>query len=478
MARDVLAEVEARLWPLVDRVMAARHLPGMAVGVVADGAVVAARGFGVADLGGGGPVTEHSLFHVASVSKPFVAMAALRLVDAGVLDLDAPVSRYLPYVRVGGAHADVITTRHLLTHTVGIPDVEDYRWHEPEVDDGALERFVRTLADVDALHPPGERFEYCNAGYEVAGAVVAKVSGRTFERCLAEEVLAPLGMPTSTFLARSVPPELATGPHLGAPPHRIPGTYPYHRGHAPSSTLHSSAVELCQAAIALLNEAPDATTGAPFLSAASREAMWRPQLATGWSDRAGSMATGWFVGTYRGHRVVSHEGEDPGFNAYWALLPDVRGAVVVLANANTAPVLGLGDAALDVVLGVEQEVDPAVLRIPITVPVGSAIADGGVDAGIEAYRRHADDDGYDASPDAFMESVWGAVEMYETEAVRPMLDVWRAVQPEDAQMWAALGWADLQDGNLVDARQHLTRSLELDPDDDEARAFLRRLERM
>ena len=105
-----------------------------------------------------------------------------------------------------GEGADQITARHLLLHTSGVPDSGDTAADWPtmtvETDDEAIERFVRSLAEIELLFPPGEGYEWTDRGYDILGDVMAKVTGQPFETYMAENLLAPLGMAHSTFLLR------------------------------------------------------------------------------------------------------------------------------------------------------------------------------------------------------------------------------------------------------------------------------------
>ena len=121
------------------------EIPGVAVAVVQDGETVYTSAFGVADLESGKRLEAESLFHMASVSKPFVATAILQLAERGRIDLDAPLTTYLPYFELDDVRYRRITIRQMLNHTSGMPDVKDYEWHDPQYDDGAAERYVRSL---------------------------------------------------------------------------------------------------------------------------------------------------------------------------------------------------------------------------------------------------------------------------------------------------------------------------------------------
>jgi CubicO group peptidase (beta-lactamase class C family) len=145
-----VTRLQNQLEPKINDEIQKGHLPGMAIGVVKNGKLIYAKGFGFAKLGTDTPVTSRSLFHMASVTKTFVATAIMQLVEQGKIDLDAPVTRYLPYFKLDDERYRDIKIRQMLSHTSGIPDTTNYHWDKPEYDDGALERFVRSTANHDA----------------------------------------------------------------------------------------------------------------------------------------------------------------------------------------------------------------------------------------------------------------------------------------------------------------------------------------
>lgn len=459
--------VESLLWPFVADVLGAWDVPGAAIGVVHDGRVIA-RGFGSRDRSTGEPVTDQTLFHLASISKSFVATAALQLVEAGRLELDGSITAQLPGLRWADPRAERITLRQLLAHTSGVADVSDYGWHEPELDDEALARFSARVTRWQLEHDPGAEFAYSNAAYEVVGHLVATTAGRSFETQLAELVLRPIGMTTSTFLRGEVPPELGALPHVGLPPRVVPGAYPYTRRHAPSSTLHSSAAELGRWMLAQLAH------GQGLLARATHDAQWSEHGEVGWGDWHEQTALGWFRGTYRGQLVVGHSGDDPGFQANLALLPEAGLGVAVLTNCNTAPVFGLTAAALDVLLGHEP---PAAPLPPATVPLAAVLEEGGVPAALARHRELAavQPPAHDLDEEGFEEAVWGAIELHRTELAWPVLELWLALRPDSADALAMIGWAHEIDGDREAAIAHLRQALAEDPDHEDARARLARL---
>lgn len=450
----------------VGRVVESWALPGAAVAVVRDRDHVHTHAFG--------SLTADTLLHTASVSKSFVATAVLQLVDEGALDLGASVTAYLPDLPWADPRAERITLGHLLSHTSGLGDVGDYGWHEPEVDDGALGRHAARVADWTLERDPGAGFSYSNAGFDLLGHLVATVGGATFEEHMRDRVLRPAGMATSTFDHRDLPAGLGAAPHLGLPARVTPGLYPWTRRHAPSSTLHASAAELGRWMVAQLGG------GTGLLTPPAHALMWEPQAPTGWDDELSAhMAQGWFVGTRHGRRVVSHAGSDPGFLALVALLPDEGHGAAVLLDCNHGPVFGLTRGVLDLLLGEE----PVVPTPPVTVALGPVLEEYGVPAAVDLYRRleaeaaraGEGEEAYDLDPDAFEHCVWGAVEMHRPDLVAPVIELWGQVQPESSALWFVGGWVEEVEGRRDSAVEHLRRALELDEDNEDAAAMLRRL---
>jgi CubicO group peptidase (beta-lactamase class C family) len=225
----------------------------------------------------------------------------------------------------------------MLTHTSGMPDVRDYRWDHPENDAGALERYVRSLDTLALLHDPGQGFRYSNMAYEVLGALVARVSGESFEGYVEHHILAPLGMTGSTFFPASAAPALLARPHTrdstGAV--RLVQFFPYNRAHSPSSNLLSSIADLSRWAVGNLNRGELA--GRRILPAASYDTLWRSYAPSGSrfvpNDSTGAdIGLSWFLHPYRGHLLVYHGGGDDGFRSMIILVPDTRDAVIMLMN--------------------------------------------------------------------------------------------------------------------------------------------------
>jgi CubicO group peptidase (beta-lactamase class C family) len=353
--------LESRLEPLIEKEIREKQLVGLSIGITRNGTVIYAKGFGVSQLGTDKPLTTKSLFHTASLTKPFVATAIMRLVEQGVIDLDAPVVRYVPYFTVKDERSKLITVRQMLSHISGMPDVkgnEDYNWDKPEYDAGALERYVRSLKHLSLVGAPGEKFEYSNIAYEVLGDVIAKASGMSFEDYVQKTVLKPLGMKHSTLLIRQADPKLLTTPHIRNKVTRKAeesDTFPYNRAHAPSSTLYSNIDDMNRWALGNLNHGE--LDGQRILKVSSHDLLWKPVFNVGFVPDPAfppdmKVGLAWFVWNYKGHRMIEHRGADVGFRSYILLAPDDHFSIVLLSNdAGANPsILNISRAAADLLL--------------------------------------------------------------------------------------------------------------------------------
>lgn len=375
--QDSGPDLKKTLEPALEQLVERHRLPGLAIGVVMDGKVIYANGFGEASRGSGRPITTSSIFHMASVSKPFVATAAMQLVEAGKMDLDAPLTEYLPYFQLADERYKAITVRQVLTHTSGIPDVADYEWDKPQVDDGAAERYVRSLTGESMLFAPGEGSRYSNMAFDVMGDAIAKVSGLSFDDYVRTHILEPLGMSSSSFIHAETPKDHRTQGHSIAHTKRIDSApcpvYPYNRRHAPSSTLNSNVDDMCRWALA--NLASGELDGKRILAAASYGEMWSRE------DDTPAIGLSWSLASFMGRAIVSHSGGDTGYNSMLMLVPEERLAVVVMINTDMSPVGDVARAALLAALG-----ENFTLPTPsISIEFAHVYEDEGLAAAAERY---------------------------------------------------------------------------------------------
>lgn len=391
---EVGESIDAKLTPYLENIMATHNLPGMAIGLVKDNEIVYARAFGYDNIADSIPTTIYSLYHMASISKPFVATAIMQLLEDGKIDLDETVVTYLPYFKVVGEKYDKITIKQMLNHISGMPDVKDYEWYDPQYDEGAIERYVRSISEERMISEPGQSFAYSNMAFECLGDVISKVSGMSFADYCKKNILDPIGMEKSNFLKPEYLPENWASPYIRIAGLEEADDYPYNRRHGPSSTLHSNVVEMCYWALANMNMG--IYDNKRILEAESYNDLWMPWHQIGETRHIG---LSWFLDIYGGHKLVGHGGGDLGFRTNLMILPKEKMSVVVVCNLNPAPVGEIANAAIDVMLGNEAEKAKA----PASASVFKELNEKGVEAAIILWKTletdHPDD--YDFGPQQF-----------------------------------------------------------------------------
>lgn len=321
--------------------MADLGVPGVAVGIVAGDAEYTA-GFGVTNLDHPLPVDAETLFQIGSTTKTFTGTALMRLVEQGMINLEAPVRTYLPDFRVAddAVSADVLV-KHLVTHTAGWYG-DDFT--DPGDGDDALAQYVADMADLPQIAPLGEYFSYNNAAVSVAGRVIEVVTGQPYETAVRELVLDPLGLEHSYFFADEVmtqafavghtaSPDDPDGPPLVVPEWALP------RSVAPAGGIISSVRD--QLRYARFHLGDGVVTGEEVLSPASLAAM---QTAHGPGGSLGvylldGVGISWLLTTIDGERAAMHGGSTNGQQSSFLMLPDQDFAITVLTNADMGAVV-------------------------------------------------------------------------------------------------------------------------------------------
>jgi D-alanyl-D-alanine carboxypeptidase len=313
--------------------MAERGLPGMSVGLVHDGQLVWAKGYGFSDTEKKIPATPATIYRMASVTKTFTATAILQLRDAGKLTLDDPVSKYLPWFKVPSRFSDApeITIRHLLTHTSGLPREAAFPyWTDYEFP--TLEQIKATLLGQEAVFPTETRWKYSNLGFALAGEVVAAASGEPYEQYIRNHILDPLGMTSSSIvLPEAQRSRLATGYGQRQPDgNRVTRPFTDCKGITPAANLSSNVEDLARYLAFQMGDGKVA--GKVILKASTLKEMHRVQ----WIQQ--DWQSGWGLGfsvTHLGGKVyVGHTGILSGYRTAISFLPDERTGVIVLSNAD------------------------------------------------------------------------------------------------------------------------------------------------
>ncbi len=322
----------------IENHMAEHQIQGLALSIVHDGEIVYTQGYGVAGPDGT-PVTPQTPFIIGSTSKSITALAIMQLVEAGEIELDAPVQTYLPWFTMADPElAKLITVRHLLAHTSGLSGpVSDKDLVNPDVSEAALETHIRELAGYNLARTPGESHEYNNTGYDILGLIVQTVSGGSFEDYIEEHIYAPLEMTNSyTSKTEAEANGLAVGHTFFFGNPRVSADAPYSRRKLPSGFLISSAEDLGHFLIAQLNGGRYG--GEQILSPENVAMMHQPAVAT--LNKGVSYAFGWRTNLVEGEPSVRHGGDVSNFHSNMAFLPTRGWGAAIVMN-----VAGLSQSA-------------------------------------------------------------------------------------------------------------------------------------
>lgn len=343
-------------------------MPGVALAIVAGDRMVHLRGFGQARPGGAAP-TPQTPFFIGSLAKSITAVAVMQLVEAGRLELDAPVQRYLPWFRVADPQASAaITVRHLLHQTSGLSGLAgEISLADFDARPDACERQARALSTLRLERPVGSAFEYSNANYNLLGLIIAAVSGMAYADYIQAHILRPLGMRRTAMSPDTARQDgLAVGHQYWFGYPVAAPDLPVAHGSLPSGQLISSAEDLARYLIAHLNGGR--CGDAQILSAAGIAELQRGAAVYQVFGLTLHYAMGWFDDRLGASRLVWHGGTMPHFGSYMALLPDQKLGVVLLFNADhhwfNPVVAEFGTAVVALLTGEPHKPLPLVARIP------------------------------------------------------------------------------------------------------------------
>lgn len=331
----------------VTRTAADRDQPGISIGIVYDQDLIWSKGYGFADLAKKTPAKPSTAYRIASISKVFTATAILQLRDAGKLDLDDPVSRWLP--EFAPAHVDpaspVIRVRHLLTHTSGIPrEVEGGYWNDMKFP--SREEMQRLLNRAGVVGPPETEYKYSNVALSLAGYVVEKASGEPYADYVTRHILQPLGMSSTRVIPTRDMAGLATGygRRMSGQPRRVK-PFLDTAYMVPAANFASTVEDLAR--FASLQFRDGAAGGPQILSGPTLREMQRVHWLQ--PDWKGGRGLGWAVSRRDDKTRIGHGGSVPGHRTQITLIPAEKFGVIVLTNAADGKPGSYVDTAIKIV---------------------------------------------------------------------------------------------------------------------------------
>ncbi|MFO7678948.1 MAG: serine hydrolase domain-containing protein [Chloroflexota bacterium] len=329
---NVTSNIELlRIW--LETQMAYRNQPGLSIAIIHDQELVWAQGFGYASVAQQIPAAPQTIYRIASITKLFTATAVLQLRDAGKLQLDNPIRRYLPWFDIQSRFPDAppVTLRHLLTHTAGLPRESAFPyWTDNQFP--SREALKVRLPDQTAALPTETRWKYSNLGLSLAGEIVTAVSGQPYPDYVHTHILQPLGM-TDTFVETIDPahPQLAVGYGRRKPDNsRALSPFTDSQGLTPAANIATTVLDLAKFAMLQFRDGP--AGGGQILRGSTLREMQRIHwLHSDWK-------TGWGLG-FRILRLndktyIGHGGAVLGYRTLLRLCPQDKTAVIVFTNSD------------------------------------------------------------------------------------------------------------------------------------------------
>ena len=347
---DIAADLER----FVIEQLREHRIPAISIALVDDQQIVWAKGFGLQRMRDSVPASAETVHRVGSVSKLFTDIGVMQLVEKGVLDLDAPVTRYLPdfkpAIPAGAAEQwrKPITLRHLMSHRSGLlrePPVGNYF----ETTEPSLAAMVSSLNGRPLIYAPEQKQKYSNAAIAVVGYVLERTQNEPFVKYLKRAVLDPMGLNSSAFEPLpQLQPRIADAV-MWTVDGRIFPAPTFQLGMSPAGSMYSTVLDLGRFMSTLFNGGR-APNGNQVLKPESLQEMWRPQFMPAGS-RTG-VGLGFFVGDFQGNRIVRHGGAIYGFATDLAALPDRKLGVAVVATTDIANTVSerIADRALSLML--------------------------------------------------------------------------------------------------------------------------------
>ncbi|MBL8173435.1 MAG: serine hydrolase [Bryobacterales bacterium] len=269
-----------------------------------------------------GEAAENSVYRVGSVSKLFTGIAIMQMVQVGKLDLDAPVTRYLPDFQPRNPFGGDITLRMLMSHRAGLVR-EPVAGHYFDNSSVTLKQTVASLNQTELVYKPGTRTKYSNAGIAVVGRIIEAVSERPFAEYMKSVLLDPLGMRSSGFLLTPSLQKLLAPAWMWTYDGRRFRAPQFELGMAPAGSLYASMEDMTKFVKCLFDK------GAPILDPKTLQQMWQPQYGANYG-------LGFRLGNVGAARSVSHGGAIYGFATDLTVLPEEKLAAIVVVNMDSA----------------------------------------------------------------------------------------------------------------------------------------------
>lgn len=433
--------------------------------VAENGKVIYKGGQGLANMEWEIPNEANTKHRLGSITKQFTGMLIMQLVEQGKLSLDGKITDYLPdYPKETG---DKITLHHLLTHSSGIFNYTNIPtfFSEQSRDPYTPEGFLSVFQDLELQFEPGAQYSYSNSGYFLLGVIIEKVTGKTYEAVLKEQIFDPLGMNDtgfdhhSTILKNRATGYEKNGPNYINSPY-LDMSIPYAAG-----SMYSTVEDLYLWDQALYTE--------KLLSKKNRDLIFTPHIP----DRRGDYGYGWIIGKQAigsstdSTLMVGHGGGINGFNTLITRLPTEKHLVVLLNNTGRTNLMEMAIAINGILYGKEYNSPKKSLANSLL----TTIMEQGLSSGLAFFNKEKESSIY--SLDEYEMNNLG-YQFLQTGKVKEAIEVFKLnveAFPKSGNVYDSLGEAYLADGNTELAIKNYSKSVEIDPNNTYGKEVLEKL---
>jgi len=349
----IAADLQSRVDEYLNPYLQTNNFQGVVL-IAKDDEILLVKGYGMANVEQGVPNTAETVFHIASVSKPFTAAGIMLLADAGKVELDAPLSDVIPEY----SHSDELTLHHLLAHTSGIPNINGFE----EYDDIQLhaqspESLLEYFKDLPLEFEPGSRYSYSNSNYNLLALVIERTSQQSFGDYLRQRVLAPANTKSAAHYAEPT----------AIIPHRADG-------YSPDGLFGIRRAPWLDWTAKTGNGSMVATVEDLFVWARAffRGEIVSPEArALMLAEHTPNIGYGWFIRPRHDRPQLHINGRSPGFSSYLGYYPDDKVTIVVLSNLYNSIATSVGTDLAAMVFDVPYEVPRlSAERLPASVAAG------------------------------------------------------------------------------------------------------------
>ena len=434
--------------------------------VVEKSEILYKKGFGLANMEWNIPNQPNTKHRLGSITKQFTSMLIMQLVQQGKLNLNDPISTYIPnYPKVSGS---IITIHHLLTHSSGTPNYTSFPGFFKDVsrDPYTPEEFIKNFADSTLQFNPGERYSYSNSGYFLLGVIIEKVTGESYEQVLKKYITDPLKMYNTgydhhgTILAnRATGYEKRGSNYINAP--YLDMSIPYAAG-----SLYSTVEDLYLWDQSLYTN--------QLLSKENMDLLFTKHIQTG----RGHYGYGWGMGmrpignTSESIEVISHGGGINGFNTLITRIPSDKNMIVLFNNTGGAALNQINTAILGILYDESYEMPKKSLANSLF----DIINESGLAKGFEHFKKFENSKIYSLK-EREMNNV--GYQLFRSDKIKEAIEVFKlnvASFPESGNAYDSLGEAYLKDGNKKLAIKNYKKAIELDPNNENGIEILKNLQ--